>query len=271
MARRLVRYLLTAVGILVLGGFLVDDLTGVMTMLGVVSAGLVISLQDVCTSVFGWFVIMAGGKLGIGDRIEVDGVRGDVIDIQLLRTTLVEINGWLGLDQPTGRVILLPNNFVFKSKVFNFTHGHPYIWGKVDVTITFSTPVASALLLFQRILEEETREDFVAARRAGAQMQSMYGVEDANYQPRISTRIGESGVTLSLLYVNHYRHESATRNRINRRLVAELERHSHIRLAYATMHILNEPARPTDGPSAILGPELTTPPFPPPGAGGTNP
>ncbi len=271
MARRLVRYLLTAVGILVLGGFLVDDLTGVMTMLGVVSAGLVISLQDVCTSVFGWFVIMAGGKLGIGDRIEVEGIRGDVIDIQLLRTTLVEINGWLGLDQPTGRVILLPNNFVFKSKVFNFTHGHPYIWGKVDVTITFSTPVASALLLFQRVLEEETREDFAAARQAGALMQSMYGVEDANYQPRISTRIGDNGVTLSLLYVTHYRHESAARNRINRRLVAELERHSHIRLAYSTMHILNEPARPTYGPSAVLGPEVTTPPFQPPAAGGTSP
>lgn len=265
LSRRIVRYLLTAVAIAVLIGFLIDDLSGVVTMLGVVSAGLVISLQDVCTSVFGWFVIMAGGKLRIGDRLEVEGTRGDIIDIQLLRTTLLEINGWLGLDQPTGRVILLPNNFVFKSKVFNFTHGHPFIWGKVDVTVTFSTPVASALLVFQRVLEEETREEFAEARRAGVLMQRLYGVEDANYQPKIYTRITESGVTLSLFFVAHYRHESATRNRINRRLVAELETHAHIRLAYNTLHIRNEPVPTSGGPSATLGPELTTPPFPVPG------
>lgn len=261
LARRLVRYIITAVSVLVVFGFVVGDLSGVVTMLGVVSAGLVISLQDVCTSIFGWFVIMAGGKLHIGDRLEVEGIRGDIIDIQLLRTTLVEINGWLGLDQPTGRVILLPNNFVFKSKVFNFTHGHPYIWGKIDLTVTFSTPIASALLLFQRVLEEETREEFEAARRAGAYMQTRYGVEDANYQPRISTHIADSGITLSLIFVTHYRHVSATRNRINRRLVAELERHTHIRLAFSTMHIINEHAPSTDGPSAVLGPEATTPPF----------
>ena len=94
---------------------------------------------------------MAGGKLNIGDRLEVDGTRGDVIDIQLLRTTLVEINGWLGVDQPTGRVILIPNNFVFKNKVFNYTHGHPFIWGKIEVTVTYSTPIAGAFLYSARL------------------------------------------------------------------------------------------------------------------------
>ncbi|MDB6092676.1 MAG: Transporter, small conductance mechanosensitive ion channel (MscS) family [Verrucomicrobia bacterium] len=262
LSRRIVRYLLTAIAAAILVGFLFDDLSTVATMLGVVSAALVISLQDVCTSVFGWFVIMAGAKLRIGDRLEVDGMRGDVIDNQLLRTTLVEVNGWLGLDQPTGRVILIPNNFVFKSKVFNFSHGHPFIWGKVDLTVTFATPVASALVLFQRVLEEETREEFAEARRAGALMEERYGVEDANYEPRIYTRIADSGVTLSLFFVTHYRHESATRNRLNRRLVAELETHRHIQLAYTTLHIRNEHAPSNNSPSATLGPAMTSPPFP---------
>jgi small-conductance mechanosensitive channel len=263
LARRLVRYFITSMAVAVLVGFLFDDLSVVVTMLGIVGAALVISLQDVCTSVFGWFVIMAGGKLGIGDRLEVDGTRGDVIDIQLLRTTLVEINGWLGVDQPTGRVILIPNNFVFKHKVFNFTHGHPFIWSKIDVTVTFATPIASAFLLFQRILDEETREEFAEAKSAASMMVRQYGVEDANYSPKINTHIADSGVTLSLLYVTHYRRTSVTRNRINRRIVAELETHKHVQLAYSTIHILNEPAAASDptSPSAILGPNLTTPPF----------
>jgi small-conductance mechanosensitive channel len=261
LARRIVTYIITALALAVLIGFLFDDLSVVVTMLGIVGAALVISLQDVCTSVFGWFVIMAGGKLGIGDRLEIDGTRGDVIDIQLLRTTLVEINGWLGFDQPTGRVILVPNNFIFKFKVFNFTHGHSFIWGKIDLTVTFSTPVASAFLLFERILEEETREEFADARRAASLMKRHYGVEDANYNPKIYSHISDSGVTISLLFVTHYRKSSVTRNRINRRLIAELESHRHIQLAYNTIQIHKDKEDGTEGPSAILGPNLTTPPF----------
>ena len=250
--------MLIAVGII--AAYLFDDITTIATTLGVASAALVISLQDVLASVFGWFVIMSSGKVRIGDRVEIDGVRGDVLDLQLLRTTLLEINGWLNLDQPTGRVIVVSNNFIFKSKVFNFNHGHPFIWGKVDVTVTFATPIASAMKLFHRVLEEETREDFAAARAAAATMQKRYGVEDADYQPKIYTHLAESGVTLSLVFVSHYKNYSFTRNRINRRLVAELETHQHIQLAYHTLQLLQDRTE-AGAPSAVLGPDETSPPF----------
>jgi small-conductance mechanosensitive channel len=260
LARRLTRYAFVLFASGILAGFLFDDLSMIAATLGIVSAALVISLQDVCTSMFGWLVIMVSGKFGIGDRLEIDGTRGDVLDIQLLRTTLLEINGWLGTDQPTGRVITVPNNFIFKSKVFNFTHGHPFIWGKIDVTVTYSTPIASALALFQRVLEEETREQFTAARKAALSMQRRYGVEDADYQPKIHTHIADSGVTLTLFYVAHYREFSKTRNRINRRLIAEIETHPHVQLAYNTLTVLRSEAK-AEAPSAVLGADLTTPPF----------
>ena len=84
-----------------------EDIKVVAAAGGLVSAAVVISLQDVCASMFAWFVIMLGGKFGIGDRLEVDGTRGDVIDIDLLRTTLLEVNGWLGTDSTK----LLGGNF----------------------------------------------------------------------------------------------------------------------------------------------------------------
>ena len=260
LARRFTRYLVILLAIGVFAGFLFDDLSMIMATLGIVSAALVISLQDVCTSVAGWCAIMAGGKFGIGDRLEIDGTRGDVIDIQLLRTTMIEINGWLGTDQPTGRVIVLPNNFIFKSKVFNSSYGHPFIWNKVDVTITFATPVASALTLFERALTEETKTEFEEARRASSTMQRRYGVADADYRPKILTKIAESGVTLSLFFVSHYRQASEMQNRINRRLVAELETHHHIQLAFQTIQVLHE-ASNGKSPSAQLGQDVTTPPF----------
>lgn len=261
LAKRLARYAAVLLSLGTIAGFLFDDLTMVAATLGVVSAALVISLQDVCTSMFGWFVIMLGGKFGVGDRLEVDGARGDVIDIQLLRTTLLEINGWLGADQPTGRVIVLPNNFIFKTKVFNFTHGHPYIWGKIDITVTFSTPIAAAMALMQRVLTEETREEFAAAQVAAAVMKKRYGIEDATYQPKLYTTIGDNGITISLFYVTHYRSNSTMRSRINRRLIAELETHPQVQLAFHTLSLLHA-QNPVGAPAAILGNDTTTPPFP---------
>ncbi|HTL66177.1 MAG TPA: mechanosensitive ion channel domain-containing protein [Lacunisphaera sp.] len=261
LARRLGRYATTLLIVVVVTLYLFEDLRLIATTLGLVSAAIVISLQDVCASFCGWFVIMAGQKFTIGDRLEIEGVRGDVLDIQLLRTTLLELNNWLGVDQPTGRVIIVPNNFIFKTKVFSFTHGHPFIWGKIEVTVTYGTPAAGAMALFQKILEEETREDFAEARRVSAEMERRYGVEDADYRPKIYTRIADSGITFSLLYVSHYRNTSITRNRINRRLISELESHPHIQLAYNTVAVLANVA-PAEGPSAVLGQDVTSVPFP---------
>lgn len=263
LARRLGRYATALLIAVVAALYLFEDLRVISTTLGLVGAAVVISLQDVCASFCGWFVIMIGQKFTIGDRLEIEGVRGDVLDIQLLRTTLLELNNWLGVDQPTGRVIIVPNNFIFKTKVFSFTHGHPFIWNKIELTVTFSTPAAGATLLFEKVLEEETREDFAEARLMSAEMERRYGVEDADYRPKIYTRIGDSGVTFSLHYVSHYRNTSKTRNRLNRRLIAELETHQHIQLAYNTL-VVQASVAPTGGPSAVLGPDVTQAPFPAP-------
>lgn len=260
LARRLGRYAVGLLILIVFAFYLIEDLTLVATTLGLVSAAVVFSIQDVCAAFFGWFAIMLGRKFTIGDRLEIEGVRGDVLDIQLLRTTLIEVNNWLGVDQPTGRVLFIPNNFIFKSKVFNFSHGHPYIWGKIEVTVTYATPTASAMALFQKVLEEETRQDFAEARAAAAEMERRYGVEDADYRPKIYTRIADNGVLFSLIYVSHYKNSSGTRNRINRRLIAELETHRHIQLAYNTLQVLANTTA-ADTPSAVLGMDATQAPF----------
>jgi small-conductance mechanosensitive channel len=253
LTRRLMRYGLALAGMAVIAGFLFDDLSMVAATLGVVSAALVISLQDVCTSIAAWFVIMAGGKFGIGDRLEIEGTRGDVLDIQLLRTTLLELNGWLGVDQPTGRVMVIPNNFIFKHKVFNFNHGHPFVWSKIDLTVTFATPIAQAQALFMHVLEHEAASQFAAAQGGAAGiMLKRYGVDESDFKPKIYTVIATDGVTLTLLFVAHYREVSSTRSRINRRLIAELETHREIQLAFHTVSVLHETPLP-GAPAAVLG------------------
>jgi small-conductance mechanosensitive channel len=266
LVRRLVRYALVVVATVVVAGFLFDDLKVVAAAGGLVSAALVISLQDACASVFAWFVIMLGGKFGIGDRLEIEGTRGDVIDIDLLRTTLLEVNAWLGTDEPTGRVITMPNNFIFRTKVFNFTHGHPYTWAKIDLTVTNATPIAAATALFERILHEEVGPLFTLAQAASASMRRRYGVDDAIYKPQVNLQIVDTGVTLSMLYVSHFRESSITRNQIYRRLVTELERHPHIQLSCPTLQLLHDNLE-EGAPSAVMG--SATAPVPRAAARGT--
>jgi len=233
-ARRLTGYAGLLIVICLLTSFFLEDLKAIATVLGIAGAALVIALQDLCSSFAGWFVIVASRKVRVGDRIEVDGHLGDVVDIQLLRTTMLELNNWLGADEPTGRVIIIPNSFIFKSKVLNSAHVHPYIWSRLDVTVTFETPAQEARDLLQRILEEETQEEFNAASRAGEEMAHKYGVPDTTYKPKLYSVIVDSGVAFSLLYVSHYRRRVAVRNRVNERIVAEFEKNAHINFAYPT-------------------------------------
>lgn len=248
--RRLGRYTVAMVVVTVTAVYLIEDIALLATTLGLVSAAIVISLQDALASTFAWFAIMFGRKFTVGDRLEVDGVRGEVLDVQILSTTLVEINNWLGVDQPTGRVLFVPNHFLLKSKIFHFSRELPYVWNKIELTITFDTSLAKATELFMRVVEEETKLDFEVARAAAARMERHQGVDDADYRPKLYTRIADSGITCSLIFVCHYRSGSSTLTRINRRMIAELEKNKDIQLAFNTLTVLPGLSSPGNGTSA---------------------
>lgn len=237
-ARRLCRYLLVLSVLFVMAMFFLEDLKQIGMVMGIASAAVVIALQDLFSSLAGWFVIVGSRKIKMGDRVEIEGHRGDIIDIQILRTTMLEVNNWLGVDEATGRVVLIPNNFVFKYKVFNYTHVHPYIWNKIDITVTFETPPGEAGPLLARILEEETREEFAEAAVAGASMEERYGVSDTVYKPKTYSFIADSGIMFRLLYVCHYRKVSKVRNRINKRIIAEFAKDPRLQFAYPTQRLI---------------------------------
>ena len=241
--RRVAGYLCTFAGLVVLVTFFFEDLRSVATILGIASAAVVIALQDMCSAFAGWFVIMSGRKFAVGHRVEIDGQRGDVIDIQLLRTTLLEIDNWLGVDEPTGRIIVVPNSFVFRSKFFNYSFLHPFIWSKLDITVTFETSPSEAETVLRRVLEEETQEEFAAARAAARTHEQHYGVADAVYQPKFYVYIADSGVQFRLVYCAHYRRVGATRNRINSRILKEFEANPRLQFAYPTERHIPTPEK----------------------------
>ncbi len=240
-ARRLENYLVGVVILVVLVMFLLEDLKSIATVMGIAGAAVVIALQDLCSSFAGWFVIVASRKIKVGDRVEIEGHRGDVIDLQLLRITLLEVNNWLGVDEPTGRVVIIPNSFIFKSHIFNYTHVHPYISRKIDITVTFESPLKETHDLLLKALEEETKSEYEASLKGDHEMERHYGVSNTIAKPHIMSVIADSGVQFSLFYCAHYKRSTVTRDQINARIMQELEKHPKIQLAYPTQRHIPTP------------------------------
>jgi small-conductance mechanosensitive channel len=241
-ARRMGGYLFILLAIVMLVSFFLEDLRAIATVMGIVGAAIVIALQDLCSSFAGWFVIVTGRKIRVGDRVEIDGCRGDVVDIQILRTTLLELNNWLGVNEQTGRHLFIPNSFIFKSNIFNYSHIHPYVWGKCDIEVTFETPPQKAYDTLFRVLSEECRDEFDAAKHAEQLMEKRYGAVRSTFEPAIHTVIAASGVCFTLFYAAHYRRALAVKDRLMKRVLEEFEKDPTLQLAYPTeRHIPTPP------------------------------
>ncbi len=255
-ARRVNRYFMIAMLVAVIAGFFLEDLRLLATTLGIVSAALVIALQDVFVSIAGWFAIVISNKIRVGDRVEIDGDKGDVIEIELMRTTLNEIETGLGIDHPTGRIVALPNSYIFRSRLHNYTRHHRWIWLRTDITVTFETPVAEALVVLRKALEDVTAESFAAARRDAVAFEARFGRPDAVYEPKIYSSIADSGVMFTLLAVTEYTQKSAIRDQLHWRILNDFARDPRLQFAYPTRReiLAREVAgRPTDRDGATPG------------------
>ncbi len=255
-ARRVNRYFMTATLVAVVTGFFLEDLRLLATTLGIVSAALVIALQDVFVSIAGWFAIVISNKIRVGDRVEIDSVKGDVLEIELMRTTLNEIDAGMGIDHPTGRIIAIPNSFIFRSRLHNSTRHHRWVWIRTDITVTYETPVAEALVVLRKALEEVTAESFAAARRDAVAFEVRFGRPDAVYEPKIYCTIADSGVMFSLLAITEYTQKSATRDQLHWRILNDFARDSRLQFAYPTRReilareVSGRPAGGRDGAAA---------------------
>ena len=233
-ARLVNRYFMIATLLVAVAGFFLEDLRMLATTLGIVSAALVIALQDVFVSIAGWFAIVISNKVRVGDRVEIDGDKGDVIEIELMRTTLNEIETGIGIDHPTGRIIAIPNSYIFRSRVHNSTRHHRWVWLRTDITVTFETPLAEAAAVVRKALEETTADAFAGARRDAAAFEHRYGRADAVYEPKVYCTIADSGVMFSLLAITEYSAKATMRDRLHWRILNDFARDPRLQFAYPT-------------------------------------
>ncbi len=173
-------------------------LSGLAVFLGVAGAGVAVALREVILSIAGWLAITVGGLYRAGDRIEIAGQKGDVIDISILRTTLMEIGQWVDADLYNGRVVRITNSFVFQQPVFNYSGEFPFLWDEVKIPIHFNSDRQLARDLMMKVVEEAVAEYTRDAAEEWKNMRRRFRVEDARVEPMVTLTANDNWVEYTI-------------------------------------------------------------------------
>lgn len=227
-------YITLAIGAALIGPLWLAGVQSLTTLLGLTSAGVAIALSDPLTNLAGWVFIVLRRPFTLGDRIQTDTYRGDVIDIHLFQFTIMEIGNWVDADQSTGRVIHIPNRRVFSDPLANYTSGFAYIWNEIPVTITFESDWQRARDILGEVVNRQCIEVVEDAAQQVRRASDDYLIRYSVLTPIIYTRVVESGVRLTIRYLCDPRKRRITEHAIWEDVLASFAGEPAIRFAYPT-------------------------------------
>jgi small-conductance mechanosensitive channel len=237
------------VGVIAVASILSSKLSGLTVAFGVAGAGIAFALQEVIASVAGWLAISAGNFYKPGDRIQLGGIMGDVIDIGVLRTTLMECRQWVKGDQYNGCIVRVANSYVFKEPVFNYTGDFHFLWDEISVPVTYGSDYRLARELFQRIVHEVVDEFILPAKKAWGEVVNKYLVEDARIEPTIFMTANDNWIEFSIRYVVFYDKRRLTTDRLFTRILEEIDKtEGRVSIASTTLQLVQAPGPVARGP-----------------------
>jgi small-conductance mechanosensitive channel len=189
----------------------------ISTLLGLVTAGLTIAMQDFIIAFFGWFVLMGKNGIRIGDWVEIDGVGGEVTEIGLMRTTLLETGDSAERGHPTGRCITFLNSFAIRGKYFNFSTTGQWMWDEITVSIPASDNTQEMVERIHKAVEEETKKSASVAEHEWKRGARGDGLSRFSAAPVVN--LSGSGIDLRVRYVTRASERFAVRNRLYQHVI----------------------------------------------------
>jgi small-conductance mechanosensitive channel len=171
------------------------------TVIGLVTAGLTVALQDFILAFVGWFVLMGQSGIGVGDAVEIDGVQGEVVEIGVFRTTLLETGNWASSGHPTGRRVAFNNKYAISGRYFNFTTSGQWMWDEFTLSVPAGQDVAATMSRVQKVMTTATESDTRAAEVEWKQATGQRGLSQFSAEPAVNVRPAGGGAELVVRYV----------------------------------------------------------------------
>lgn len=218
-ARKFVNFMGYVVFAIIILTVFSNQLTGFSVFLGVAGAGIAFALQEVITSIAGYIVIHTSTFYKVGDRVLVGGIKGDVIDIGVLRTSLMEIGEWVDGDLYNGRITRVANSFIFSQPVHNYSGEFPFLWDELKIPIKTNSNFEYATNIFTKILNDVKNDFAEDAQMHWDKMTEKFLIENAKVNPIISMTFNENWITFTLRYVVDYKSRRSTKDRLSKEIL----------------------------------------------------
>ncbi len=235
---------LSLVGLIFLFAYL-ENVTYAVAIVGFASAGLAIAMKDLFMSLLGWFVIVLGGSVHVGDRVKVikDGAIyvGDVLDISALRITIYEdvtLTSYLQ-NRRAGRIIFIPNNYIFTTLLANYTHaGIKTVWDGVDFSITFDSNHKKALKIATEIAKKYSKGYTEVTKKRMEHIKDRFSLRNMNLEARAYCMIEPNGIRISLWYQANAYSTLGIRSAISTEVIEAILQEDDIHIAYPTTKVV---------------------------------
>ena len=200
------------------------------TALGLVSAGLAFALQRVVTAFAGYLVILRGNNFNIGDRISMGGVRGDVIALGFMQTTILEMGStpggdagpavWVRSRQFTGRIVTVSNAKIFDEAVYNYTRDFPYIWDEISVPVRYGDDRGRAEAIILEAARRHALDAHTIGDEATRSLEQRFDLRPLDFEPRVYYRLTSNWLELTVRFVFRDHGTRAVKDLIARDILA---------------------------------------------------
>ncbi len=230
-----------------IGLYWLEHMSSFATFLGLFSAGLAIALKDPLVNFAGWLFIIIRKPLKLGDRVEIGDHAGDVIDIRFFQFTINEIKNWVDADQSTGRIIHVPNGYVFLYPQASYNQGFEYIWNEISVMITFESNWDKAQELLEIIVKEHAEQFSFSARKKLIEASKKYMIFYGTLTPIVYLSVKDSGVQLTMRYLIDPRKRRTSEHNIWHDVLKAFRAQDDLDLAYPTQRIYYNPVEGKPG------------------------
>jgi small-conductance mechanosensitive channel len=211
--RAVVKFAAEAVGAIVVVFVVFGMPSQVTTVLGLAGAGLTVAMKDFIVAFFGWFILMGRNGIRVGDWVEINGVGGEVVEIGLLKTVLLETGSWSDAGHPTGRKASFVNSFAIEGHFFNFSTSGQWMWDELQVLIPTGQDPYPVIDGIQKLVEKETESNARKAEEEWKESTSRYRVQAISAAPGINVQPTAAGIEVRVRYITraYERHDARKR------------------------------------------------------------
>ncbi|MEJ2583881.1 MAG: mechanosensitive ion channel family protein [Robiginitalea sp.] len=222
--------------------YFTGNIKDIALAVGLFTAGVTITLQELILSIAGSVYIFLVKVYQPGDRIEINGIKGDIIDVDSMYTTMMEIGEWVSSDNYSGRIVKLSNAFVFRGPVYNYSRDFPFIWDELDLPIRYGSDVELAKKIVLEIAGAQLSDYVRESVQKWKSVVGKYYIENAMVEPSLAITLTDNWIRMNLRYIVDYKKRRHTAHMLNDLIRQEVEKtDGKVQIASATVEVVRIP------------------------------